>query len=184
MSLSNLNINKQWTVFLDRDGVLNKRIVDGYVTKLEELEVLEGVPEAVNIFNQIFNRVLVVTNQQGVGKGLMSENDLFQIHWQLNQRILETGEGGLEKFYFAPHLVSENSPRRKPGIGMALEAKEDFPEIEFAKSLMVGDSKSDMEFGRNAGMKNILIGDLEIDKSLYDYQYKRLIDFANALNQA
>jgi len=184
MSLSSLNISKDWTIFLDRDGVLNERIVDGYVTKVDELKVLDGVPEAISIFNELFYKILVVTNQQGIGKGIMSENDLFQIHWHLNQRIVEHGNNGLEKFYFAPHLVSENSPRRKPGIGMALEAKKDFPKIVFAKSIMAGDTKSDMEFGRNAGMVTVLIGDSKINNELYDYRYHSLLAFAKALIEA
>lgn len=72
----------------------------------------------------------------------------------MNSLILE---GEFDRAYHSPFLAS-NHPSRKPGIGMALQAQKDFPEINFAKSIMVGDSGSDIEFGKNAGMKTIFIG--------------------------
>jgi HAD superfamily hydrolase (TIGR01662 family) len=72
---------------------------------------------------------------------------------------VEKAGGRIDAIYYAPQLSAENSPMRKPGIGMALQAKQEFPEIDFAKSIMAGDSRSDMEFARNAGMKAIFIGE-------------------------
>jgi HAD superfamily hydrolase (TIGR01662 family) len=89
--------------------------------------------------------------------------------------------GRIDKAYFSPHLSSENHPTRKPGIGMAMQAQKDFPEIDFKKSIIVGDSISDMEFGRNAGMKTIFISEEKKKDDKIDYQFNSLIEFANKL---
>ena len=80
-------INDDWTLFLDRDGVINVRIIDGYVTKTEEFEFLPNVIEAFKIFKNKFKRIIVVTNQQGVGKGVMTIEDVISVHNYMNQQI-------------------------------------------------------------------------------------------------
>lgn len=179
MSLSNLNIDQSWALFLDRDGVINRRIVDDYVKKWEEFEFLEGVLEALKIFSEKFGRIVVVTNQQGIGKGLMRKEDLDLIHGNMHYEV-SFFKGRIDKVYYSPFLASENHHTRKPSIGMALEAKKDFPEIDFSKSIMVGDSGSDVEFGKNAGMKTVYIG--ENNKYQADYLFSSLADFANSLS--
>ncbi|GAB4134997.1 MAG: D-glycero-alpha-D-manno-heptose-1,7-bisphosphate 7-phosphatase [Bacteroidia bacterium] len=149
-------IDKSWTLFLDRDGVINVRLPGDYVKNLDEFVILPGVLDAVAHFSSLFGRIIVVTNQQGIGKGLYTEQDLEKIHNHLKNEVARTG-GRIDGVYFAPQLASENSPMRKPGIGMALKAKEDFPEIDFSKAIMVGDSSGDMEFARNAGMFGVFI---------------------------
>lgn len=150
-------IDSHWTLFLDRDGVINERIPDDYVKTIEDFIFLPGVCEAIEKASHVFGRIVVVTNQQGIGKGLMTVDDLAAIHDVLRKKVAASG-GKIDAIYFSPHLTRENSPMRKPGIGMAHWARLDFPEIDFTKSIMVGDSVSDMEFGKNAGMKTVFIG--------------------------
>jgi histidinol-phosphate phosphatase family protein len=180
MNLSDLTIDKNWTLFLDRDGVINKRIIDDYVKKWEDFEFIEGVIDAIKIFSAIFGRIVVVTNQQGIGKGLMQTEDLELIHKNMTYEI-NYFKGRIDKIYFSPYLASENNPNRKPGIGMALQAKNNFPEIDFTKSIMIGDSVSDLEFGKNAGMKTIFIH--HKNNKFADFRYDALIDVARALQK-
>ena len=138
-------------LFLDRDGVINRHRPDDYVKTWEEFEFLPGILKTLAVWNKRFKNILVVTNQRGVGKGLMSEVTMLDIHWRMIAEIEQHG-GRIDKIYYCTDL-NNDSPNRKPNIGMALQAKADFPDIDFAKSIMVGDSESDMEFGRRAGMK-------------------------------
>jgi histidinol-phosphate phosphatase family protein len=150
------DIDESWSIFLDRDGVLNKKLDNDYVKSWEEFVWIEGSLHAVVELKKHFNRVFIVTNQQGVGKGLMTEEDLHTVHAKMLENIQEAG-GDLDAIYYCPNLASEGNPCRKPDIGMALKAKQDFPEIDLKKSILLGDSISDLEFARNAGMKSIHI---------------------------
>lgn len=144
-------IDKTWTLFLDRDGVINKRLHYDYVKNVSEFEFLPGVLNALKTFAAVFGKIIVVTNQQGIGKGIYTNKQLNEIHVLMVEQVHAAG-GRIDAVFFAPNLASENSPMRKPGIGMALQAKAQFPEIDFSRSLMIGDSVSDLEFGRTAGM--------------------------------
>ena len=158
-----------WTLFLDRDGVLNRKLEDDYVKNLEEFDILKHTKDALEILSVHFDTIVVVTNQQGIGKKLMSEKDLELIHSYLLKKLPQ-----IHKIYFCPDLYTDNSPRRKPAIGMAIDAKQDFCKISFKRSVIVGDSISDMQFGRNAGMKTCFIN----EKSNFDrIENKALIDF-------
>lgn len=151
------SVDKSWTLFLDRDGVINKKIEDDYVRNLSMFEWLPGAKESVCKLSEIFSRIIVVTNQQGVGKGLMTEKDVTAVNDFISREISAEG-GKIDAFYFAPQLKAENHPDRKPGTGMAFRAQKDFPEIDFTKSVIIGDSVSDMEFGQQLGMRKIYIG--------------------------
>jgi len=158
MNLKNYNIDKSWTLFLDRDGVINKRIPDNYVLNWQQFEFLPGVLEALKTFNAIFGKIVVVTNQQGIGRGMMISKDLEIIHSNMIKTI-EEADGRVDKVYFAPQLKESNHHDRKPNVGMALKAKKDFPKINFKKSVIAGDSFSDMEFGHRLGMLSCLINE-------------------------
>lgn len=155
--LKEWKVDKSWTLFLDRDGVINERIVDGYVKTVEEFIFNDGVLDTIKRLSEVFGRVVVVTNQQGIGKGLMTEEDLKKVHDYMLSEIEKAG-GRIDNIYFAPRLASPTNELRKPNIGMAIQAQKDFPEINFSKSVMIGDSSSDIEFGKNAGMKTIFVG--------------------------
>ncbi|MBN2175847.1 MAG: HAD-IIIA family hydrolase [Bacteroidales bacterium] len=171
MILQNLSIDKSWSLFLDRDGVINKRLEGDYVKKWEEFEFLPGVLKSLAVFNKIFGKIFIVTNQQGIGKGLMLETELEVIHDRMNREIQAHG-GKINKTYYSPYKAEENSVFRKPNTGLARKAKIDFPEIAFEKSIMAGDSITDMQFGKNAGMFTVLIGK---DKEFYQ-AHKEIID--------
>ena len=172
-------INKDWTLFLDRDGVINVRIIDGYVTKIEEFEFLPNVIEALKIFKEKFKYIIVATNQQGVGKGIMKFEDVETVHQFMVQQVAENG-GKIDKVYFCPQLKSVPDNYRKPSPKMAYFAKNDFPDIDLSKSIMIGDMNSDVEFGKNAGMKTIFIGDNELNLTPDD-RFETLYDFAKII---
>lgn len=180
MTLKNLNIDKNWTLFLDRDGVINKKLDNDYVKHWIEFEFLEGVIDALKITNSLFGKIVVVTNQQGIGKGLYRTEDLELIHKNMIYEISYMG-GRIDKVYFSPYLDKENHPTRKPNTGMGLQAKDDFPEIDFTKSIIVGDSISDMEFGKRLGMKTVFIANEEIKNEKIDFNFSSLVEFANML---
>lgn len=151
-----LDIDSTWTLFLDRDGVINRRLPGDYVKRLDEFVFLDGVLPALAVFHRRFGRIIVVTNQQGIGKGLMTEAQVAAVHRYMLRAIRDSG-GRIDAVYHCPALESAGDPCRKPRTGMALQAKADFPAIDFSRSLMVGDSLSDMEFGSALGMVNVLV---------------------------
>jgi histidinol-phosphate phosphatase family protein len=180
--LSDLHFDSSWTLFLDRDGVINKKIDEDYVRSISSFEWLPGSLDALAKLAPLFKTVVVVTNQQGVGKGLMSENELRSVHEHMLHNVRIHG-GRIDAVYFAPWLKDQNHPERKPGIGMAEKAKRDFPLINFERSIMVGDSLSDVEFGKQAGMYTVLIGNVPeaIAARQPDFVFPSLLEFANAL---
>ena len=153
-------IDKSWTLFLDRDGVINKKLDGDYVKTIDEFEFLPNALEAIQVFSNRFHKIVIVTNQQGISKRLMTEDDLHKVHQHLLQEVHNNG-GRIDAIFHAPQLAEENSIMRKPNIGMALQAKEEFPSIDFKKSIMAGDSISDIEFALNANMFAVLIGQSE-----------------------
>lgn len=178
-------IDRSWSLFLDRDGVINRHIPDDYVKSIDQFELLPGVTAAIARLTGGFGRLFVVTNQQGVGKGLYSLDDLGRIHAHMTA-LIENEGGRIDRIYVAPQLESDKSPMRKPGIGMALQAKADFPEVDFAKSIMVGDSVGDMRFGREAGMYTVLVGRADpksFHEDLIDATFPSLVEFTDEILQ-
>jgi len=179
-----LQINKAWTLFLDRDGVINRRIPGDYVKRWEDFEFLPGTLEAIARFSECFGHIFVVTNQQGIGKGQMTAATLALVHGQMLAAIRQAG-GRVDKVYFCPDLEKSGSLFRKPRIGMALQARKEFPGIRFKTSLMAGDTLSDMKFGKSAGMHTALIGtDYLLAKdhaSLVDFHFDSLKDLSLSL---
>ncbi|MCA6435133.1 MAG: D-glycero-alpha-D-manno-heptose-1,7-bisphosphate 7-phosphatase [Bacteroidota bacterium] len=180
MNLKNLNIDTSWTLFLDRDGVINKKLENDYVKHWIEFEFIEKVTDALKFLNGKFYKIVVVTNQQGIGKGLYRHEDLELIHKNMIYEVNYLG-GKIDKVYYSPFLEKENHPTRKPGIGMALQAQQDFPEINFTKSIIVGDSISDMAFGKNAGMQTVYISSEPNNSNLINFQFKSLFEFSKSI---
>jgi len=173
------NIDGEWTLFLDRDGVLNKKLEGRYVTCPEELSLLPGAGEAVAQFSSLFNRIIIVTNQQGIGKDLMTHEDLSKVHTSLLEQLNYYG-GRIDEIYYCPDLAYEDSPNRKPNPGMGFQAKKDFPEINFRKSIMIGDSESDIQFGNTLRMVTVRISNVKDQHA--DFTHPSLRDFSIYLN--
>ncbi|MCF8218850.1 MAG: HAD family hydrolase [Bacteroidales bacterium] len=177
-------VDRVWSLFLDRDGVINQRIWDGYVTNKEDFQFIEGVQEALKIFSDIFQHIVVVTNQQGIGKGLMKTEDLDIVHEKMLKSVEETG-GRIDNVYFCPDLKEHQPFCRKPQVGMALQAQKDYPEINLKKSIMVGDTLNDMIFGRRLNMITVLVGkDQQLTGDHYkfiDYSFDNLLQFAKTI---
>jgi D-glycero-D-manno-heptose 1,7-bisphosphate phosphatase len=144
------------TVFLDRDGVLNRKVPEGrYVDRWEDFHVLAGVPEAISRLNQAGLRVIVVSNQRGIALGLYSRKDVDELHAAF-QSQLSTQGAHVDGFFVCPHLVGQ-CDCRKPLPGLFDQAVAAFPEVIAATSAMIGDSLVDIEFGRRLGMATILV---------------------------
>jgi len=161
-TLKSIPHQNDWTLFLDRDGVINQRIPGDYIKTVEEFEFIPGSLEAIVRFRSMFHRIVVVTNQQGIGKGRMTEAQLSEVHEHMISEVKKAG-GRIDKVYHCPKLAREEPLCRKPNIGMAIEAQSDFPGIDFKKSIIVGDSISDMKFGKRLGMKTVFITTKEED---------------------
>ena len=180
----NLNyIDNTWTLFLDRDGVINHEKHKDYIHNWDEFIFYEGVTKAIAVFSKIFNRIIVVTNQKGIGKGVTQLTDLQLIHKNMIDEIKIAG-GKIDAVYFCPDLEDE-SPNRKPNPGMGLQAVQDFPEIDLTKSIIIGNTLSDMQFGRNLGVQTIFLTtnhpEVDLKDDRIDAVYNSLISFANAL---
>jgi D-glycero-D-manno-heptose 1,7-bisphosphate phosphatase len=144
------------TVFLDRDGVINRKLPEGrFVTSAAEFEPLPGVPDAIARLNQAGLRVLVVSNQRGIALGLYTAADVLDIHAAF-ARDLAAHQAHVDAFYFCPHDKAQ-CDCRKPLPGLFHQALADFPDITAPSSAIVGDSWSDTEFGRRLGMFTIFI---------------------------
>ncbi|MDP4151704.1 MAG: HAD-IIIA family hydrolase [Bacteroidota bacterium] len=176
-------IDKSWTLFLDRDGVINEEKSEGYILHYGEFLFYPGVKEAVRVFAKKFGLILIVTNQRGVGKGLMAESDLRDIHENMVMELVRSG-GRVDDIYYCSSLSDEH-PMRKPNPGMALQAKKDHPSIDLKRSIMVGNTPGDMEFGKNAGMHTIFLRttrpDLPLPHPLIDLSFNSLSDLAKVL---
>jgi len=185
---NSLNLAPVQTVFLDRDGVINEKLPEGqYVTRWDEFHVLPGVVEAIGLLNQAEARVIVVSNQRGVALGLYAGDDVRAIHGRFAGLLAANGIY-VDGFYFCPHDRGECNCR-KPLGGMFEQALEDFPEISAGTSVMIGDSKADIEFGKGLGMRTIFIeGDrerqgpgAEIARALADRRCGSLFEAVTAL---
>ena len=176
----NLNNNLTKTLFLDRDGVINVKIEKNYVKKWQEFRFIDGSLGALEKLTAFFDLIIIITNQQGVGKGVMSVNDLNVIHENMLKDIHKNG-GKIDKIYFSSDLSNLSGNTRKPNITMGLKAKIDFPEIEFLNSIMVGDSDSDIEFGKRLNMKCIKITSDLGEKGIQDYNFSSLNDFSKKI---
>lgn len=148
-------IDKTWTLFLDRDGVFNIEKKEDYILHKGEFVLYDQVLDNIRVLAERFGTIVIVTNQKGIGKGLMTEAHLHEIHAHLLD-LVEAKGGRIDRIYFAPD-TDNNAINRKPQPGMAWQAKNDFPQIDFAKSIMVGNKPSDMQFGRNAGMYTVFV---------------------------
>ena len=145
------------TLFLDRDGVINVQLIGDYVKKVSELVLRDDFLDSIPLIIRNFQKIFIVTNQQCIAKGLCTQADVNEVHRHL-LRILEDHGLHITNIYVCPHLAGSGCTCRKPETGLAKQAKADYPDIDFARSVMIGDSASDMRFGRRCGMETVFIG--------------------------
>lgn len=148
-------LTKNKAVFLDRDGVINKKRINDYVKCWEEFLFLPGVKEAIKLLNQAQFKVIIITNQAGVGKGLVKEEQLQLIHQQMLDELKEYG-AHIDGIYYCPHLPEDNCNCRKPKTGMLEQAEKDF-NIDFKNSYLIGDEDKDVEAGQKMGCKTYMV---------------------------
>lgn len=183
MAIDLSKIDKTWTLFLDRDGVINHEKHEDYIHTWDEFYFYDGAKEAIVFFTNIFNRIIVVTNQRGIGKGVTRLADVELIHKNMKSKIEHAG-GKIDAVYFCPD-VDSSSLNRKPNTGMGLQAIKDFPEIDLNRSIMIGNTSSDMQFGRNLGVQTIFLPttrpEVDLDDKRIDAVYGSLFAFATDL---
>ena len=174
-----IKFDKTWTLFLDRDGVINDKKENDYIKNWEEFSFTFKARESLAILSTFFDKIFIVTNQRGVGKGLMSEQDLILIHEKMVKSIKKKS-GRIDKIYYCTDTL-DSSKFRKPNIGMALQAKLDFPSIDFKSSVMIGDSESDMIFGKKMGMTCFMINSNPILNEIchFDKKFESLFECSN-----
>ena len=178
-------VDKSWTLFLDRDGVINHEKKNEYILNWPEFKFYDGVKDALKIFTEKFGKIFIITNQRGVTKELMTLDDLLDIHTKMNNDIEEAG-GRIDGIYFCT-AMDPKDPDRKPNPGMAYQVLADYPELDFSKSIMVGNKPSDMLFGKNAGMYTVFLATTHPETTFphpdIDSRYNSLIEFAKRLSQ-
>ena len=144
------------TVFLDRDGVINQSPPNmGYVQKWSEFSFIPNSQKAIRELTQSGYRIIVVTNQSGIGRGLFTEKDLKDIHSQMVSEITKTG-GSIDAVYYCPHHPEAGCECRKPKPGMLTRAAREH-NIELSSAYLIGDSITDIMAGQRAGTKTLLV---------------------------
>ena len=149
-------VNK--AVFLDRDGVINHKLEGSYVTNWDEFHFLPDVFEAIKAIREKGYLVIVVTNQRGIARALMTERDLEEIHRKMLGELEEHG-AQVDDIFYCPHDLSDNCDCRKPKPGLLVRAQKKWC-VDFARSWIIGDSDSDVEAGRKVGCRGILTTNL------------------------
>lgn len=178
---------RQKAIFLDRDGTINEYV--GFLTDIKEFRLLDGVAEAIRKINASGYLAIVVTNQPIIARGEVSFTELQEIHNKM-ETLLGAEGAYIDAIYFCPHHPDKgfegerveykiSCDCRKPKPGMLLKAAEDF-NIDLSRSWMVGDRKNDVEAGKNAGCKTVLIGTEDYGQ---DRKVSSLFAFANTIGE-
>lgn len=167
-------MNKKYSlIILDRDGVINKKgPMHSYITSWDRFEFLPYVKEALSLLGKSSLKVVIVTNQPAISKGLISLQDLEEIHDQMRKEIVSSG-GRIDKIYFCPHIAEDLCDCRKPSPKMILDAIKDFNST-LEKTVYLGDFFKDYLTAKNAGVDFIFIN------SKSDEQKKSLEEFRKA----
>jgi D-glycero-alpha-D-manno-heptose 1-phosphate guanylyltransferase len=176
-------MDKNWTLFIDRDGVINYEKKMDYIRNWDEFRFYENVPSSFRNLAEKFGRIIIITNQRGVGKNLMSEEDLGNIHTNMT-RVISSKGGRVDRIYYCTSTENKH-PDRKPNPGMAFRAQKDLPGIDLSKSVMVGNTLPDMQFGRHAGMFTVFIAtthpEVPFPHPDIDFRFDTLEEFTKAL---
>jgi histidinol-phosphate phosphatase family protein len=139
------------TVFIDRDGVVNVNIPRGYVTRPEELQILPGVAKAIKKLNDAGISVILISNQQGVAKGLMTRDMLQIIDDEMRKRLADEESASIVKSYYCVHLSTDDCECRKPKGGQLIRAANELS-VNLSESVFIGDTPTDIQAGKSAGV--------------------------------
>ncbi len=150
----------QRVVFLDRDGVINKKLEGDYVKTYDEFIFLPGTIDAIKKIKQKGLMVIIITNQSGIGRGIMSEDDLLDVHEQMLAELKKNGVT-IDAIYYCPHSPDNGCDCRKPKDGLFKQALMDF-NIDMEHSWMIGDEQKDVEAGEKAGCQTYLLSKGEL----------------------
>ncbi|HWL51697.1 MAG TPA: HAD family hydrolase [Chthoniobacteraceae bacterium] len=145
---------KRAAIFLDRDGTLMEEV--DYCDDPSRVRLLPGVAEALRQWKAAGYYLVLATNQSGIGRGYFTLEAYHAVHRELVRQLEEAGAPPLDAAYFCPDAPPTTSPRRKPAPGMLLEAADDLG-IDLSASWMIGDKGSDVECGRRAGTRTVLV---------------------------
>lgn len=142
--------------FFDRDGTINVDV--NYLYKIEDFRFINGMPQFIKKFNDWGYKVIVVTNQAGIGRGYYTEEDMHKLHDHINEELARIG-AHIDAFYFCPHHpdFTGSCRCRKPEPGMIEQAIKDF-DIDVTQSVLFGDKPWDIEAGKKCGIKGYLVG--------------------------
>jgi D-glycero-D-manno-heptose 1,7-bisphosphate phosphatase len=141
---------KSKAVFIDRDGTLIEEV--NFLHRVEDLRYFPFTDEAIRLLKENGFKVVLVTNQSGIGRGIYTEDEMHSVHQQIQADLTEK----LDAIYFCPHLPNAGCACRKPNLGMIESAFADLP-IDLENSWMIGDKNLDVELGLNAGIKPIMV---------------------------
>ena len=143
-------------VFLDRDGVINKNRAN-YVKSWDEFEFLPNAKKGIKLLNDSDFKIIIITNQSVVGRGIIKEKTLNEIHEKMLKELNKC-RCRIEKIYCCPHAPWDNCDCRKPKPGMLLKAADDF-DLDLKECHFIGDSKTDEEAGKIVGCKTYLVSE-------------------------
>lgn len=178
---------REWCLFVDRDGVINRKVADDYVRQWNEFEWMPSVRPALKILRDWAPHLVVVTNQQGIGKGLMSIADLDDIHGQI-KTVLAEDNVVIDSIRSCPHLESAGCSCRKPRPGLVLDWLANHPAVDQSLSVVVGDSACDFELSRQVALvtgkcTSVQVGGVAESKSAADLAFDSLWEFAIAVER-
>ena len=158
---------KNKAVFLDRDGVINKKRID-HVKSVDEFKIFINVDDAIKLLRDKGYLVIIITNQSVIGRNIISEKKLDEIHIEL-KNYLKQSNTYVDSIYYCPHIPEQNCDCRKPKPGLLIKAGNDFG-IDLEKSYFIGDSVSDLNAAKEAKCKGIL---LKNDQTLLEIVQKQ-----------
>lgn len=179
---------KDKVVFLDRDGTINKEI--NYLYKKENFEFIPKAPEAIKLFHDLGYKVIVITNQAGVARGLYTEKDIEVLHRYIDD-LLSEKDTYMDAYYYCPHhpegIIKKYSfvcDCRKPKAGLINKVIKDY-NVDLKNSLMIGDKEIDIQTGKSSGIgKNILVRSghkIEENNTQADMIFDNIYEVANSL---
>lgn len=156
------------TIFLDRDGVINQNPPNkGYVRRWSEFSFIPNSRKAIRVLTENGYRIIVVTNQSGIGRGLYSEETLADIHSRMVAEIRDTG-GKVAGVYYCPHLPDAGCDCRKPRTGLLRRAMREH-NLDLSNAYLIGDTTTDIEAGQRVGATTFLVLTGLGQESYYDY---------------